>query len=138
VLVVEDEEPVRAALVEALERAGHDVHAAADGASGLAKIEQGRFDVVLADLALPERSGLALARAVKRVSPLTRVVLITGWGHLLDGERLREHGVDLMLVKPVRPARARRLGRERRASPAGLGVSACGAPAALPWRMADG
>ena len=33
-------------------------------------------------------------------------MLITGWGHLLDPERLREHGVDLMLVKPFRPERA--------------------------------
>jgi two-component system response regulator AtoC len=70
-------------------------------------IEHGSaFEVVLADLALPGRSGLAVARSVKRASPRTRVVLITGWGHLLDPERLREHGVDLMLVKPFRPERA--------------------------------
>jgi DNA-binding response OmpR family regulator len=32
----------------------------------------------------------------------TRVVLITGWGRLVDSVRLRESGVDLMFVKPVR------------------------------------
>ena len=107
ILVLEDEEPVRAMLVQALTEAGHEVHAAPDGPSGLAMIEHGAsFEVVLADLALPERSGLAVARAVKRASPRTRVVLITGWGHLLDPQRLREHGVDLMLVKPFRPERA--------------------------------
>jgi hypothetical protein len=37
---------------------------------------------------------------VKRLHPQTLVVLITGWGHLFDPDRLREHGVDLMLVKP--------------------------------------
>jgi DNA-binding response OmpR family regulator len=102
VLVLEDEAPVRSLLVDALTRAGHRVDAAADGLSGLAKLESGRFDVVLTDLALPQRSGLAIARAVKRLHPHTPVVLITGWGHLLDPERLREHGVDLMLVKPFR------------------------------------
>ena len=93
-------------LVQALTEAGHEVHAAPDGPASLAKIELGSFDVVLTDLALPQRSGLAVARSVKRASPRTRVVLITGWGHVLDPERLREHGVDLMLVKPFRAERA--------------------------------
>jgi DNA-binding response OmpR family regulator len=43
-----------------------------------------------------------VARSVKRMRPETPVVLITGWGHLLDPERLRDSGVDLMLVKPFR------------------------------------
>lgn len=106
VLVLEDEEPVRAMLVDALTGAGHQVHSATDGPAGLAMVESGHFDVVLTDLALPQRSGLAVARSVKRVSPRTPVILITGWGHLLDPARLREHGVDLMLVKPFRAERA--------------------------------
>ena len=102
ILVLEDEASVRSLLVEALTQAGHKVESATDGAAGLAKLDSGPFDVVLTDLALPQRSGLAIARSVKRLDPRTPVVLITGWGHLLDPERLREHGVDLMLVKPFR------------------------------------
>ncbi len=102
ILVLEDEASVRSLLVEALTQAGHKVESATDGAAGLAKLDGGPFDVVLTDLALPQRSGLAIARSVKRLDPRTPVVLITGWGHLLDPERLREHGVDLMLVKPFR------------------------------------
>ena len=105
-LVLEDETSSRALLVDALEGAGHDVRWAAGGLAGLAEIEGASFDVVLVDLALPERSGLAIARAAKRASPRTRVVLVTGWGHLLDRERLREHGVDLLLLKPVTAERA--------------------------------
>jgi len=105
ILVLEDEASVRSLLVEALTEAGHKVETAADGSSGLAKLDSGPFDVVLTDLALPQRSGLAIARSVKRLDPRTPVVLITGWGHLLDPERLREHGVDLMLVKPFRTER---------------------------------
>ena len=99
-------------LVQALTEAGHEVHAAPDGLAGPAEIDLGSFDVVLTDLALPQRSGLAVARSVKRASPRTRVVLITGWGHLLDPERLREHGVDLMLVKPFDAERAIAVVRE--------------------------
>ncbi len=105
ILVLEDEEPARASLVEALKAAGYRVVSAADGPTGLAMLHTVRFDLVLADLALPQRSGLAVARSVKRVSPETVVVLMTGWGHLLEPERLREQGVDLMLVKPFRTER---------------------------------
>jgi DNA-binding response OmpR family regulator len=78
------------------------VESAADGLSGLARFQSGAFDIVVTDLSLPERSGLEVARAVKSLRPNTPVVLITGWGHLVDPGRLREHGVDLTLVKPFR------------------------------------
>ena len=87
---------------------------------------------MLADLALPERSGLAVARSVKRASPRTRVVLITGWAHLLDPERLREHGVDLMLVKPFRAERAIAVVSEALRLH-GLGLSAETRPARPPF-----
>jgi signal transduction histidine kinase len=106
ILVLEHETAIRSLLVDALRQAGHKVETAVDGLSGLGKLESGQWDVVLADFALPERSGLAIARAVRSLHPHTPVVLITGWGHLLDPERLREHGVDLMLLKPFRVGRA--------------------------------
>ena len=102
ILVIEDEEQIRTMLVDALAEAGHNVESATDGLAGLARFQGGHFDVVLTDLSLPECSGLDVARSVKRMHPETPVVLITGWGHLLNPERLRESGIDLMLVKPFR------------------------------------
>lgn len=102
VLVLEDEEQIRAMLVDALTEAGYRVESATDGLTGLAHLQGGEFDVVLTDLSLPECSGLDVARSVKAMRPDTPVVLMTGWGHLLDPERLRASGVDLMLVKPFR------------------------------------
>lgn len=102
ILVIEDEEQIRTMLVDALAGAGHNVESATDGLAGLARFQGGHFDVVLTDLSLPECSGLDVARSVKRMHPETPVVLITGWGHLLNPERLRESGIDLMLVKPFR------------------------------------
>jgi two-component system, cell cycle sensor histidine kinase and response regulator CckA len=58
--------------------------------------------VVPTDLSLRECSGLDVARSVKSMRAETPVVLITGWGRLVDPMRLRESGVDLMLVKPFR------------------------------------
>ena len=102
ILVLEDEQQIRDMLVDAIAQAGHQVESAADGLTGLARFQRGRFDVVLTDLSLPERSGLEVARDVKRMRPGTAVVLLTGWGHLVDPARLRDHGVDLTLVKPFR------------------------------------
>jgi nitrogen-specific signal transduction histidine kinase len=102
ILVIDDESQLREMLVDALTQDGHRVESAADGLSGLARFQSGAFDIVVTDLSLPERSGLEVARAVKSLRPNTPVVLITGWGHLVDPGRLREHGVDLTLVKPFR------------------------------------
>src|SRR5882724_1124914 len=102
ILVLEDEEEIRSMLVDALADAGYRVESAAGGLTGLAHFQGGNFDAVLTDLSLPECSGLDVARAVKSMRAETPVVLITGWGRLVDPVRLRESGVDLMLVKPFR------------------------------------
>jgi CheY-like chemotaxis protein len=102
ILVLEDEEEIRSMLVDALGEAGYRVESATDGLTGLAYFQAGSFDVVLTDLSLPECSGLDVARSVKSLRAETPVVLITGWGRLVDPVRLRESGVDLMLVKPFR------------------------------------
>jgi CheY-like chemotaxis protein len=102
ILVLEDEEEIRSMLVDALGEAGYRVESATDGLTGLAHFQAGSFDVVLTDLSLPECSGLDVARSVKSLRAETPVVLITGWGRLGDPVRLRESGVDLMLVKPFR------------------------------------
>jgi signal transduction histidine kinase/CheY-like chemotaxis protein len=102
ILVLEEEAQIRSTLVDALTEAGYRVEATAEAPDGLAMLKRGGFDLVLTDLSLPDRSGLQVARSVKRLSPQTAVVLITGWGHLLDHDRLRENGVDLILVKPFR------------------------------------
>jgi signal transduction histidine kinase/ActR/RegA family two-component response regulator len=107
VLVVEEEEGIRTALLDALMAVGHRVEAAPDADAALARLGQGGIDVVLTDLALRDRSGLQLATAVKKRSAGTAVILLTGWGRRLHDERLRQAGVDVMLLKPVQPDRAR-------------------------------
>jgi CheY-like chemotaxis protein len=107
VLVVEEEEGIRTALLDALMAVGHRVEAAPDADAALTRLGQGGIDVVLTDLALRDRSGLQLATAVKKRSPGTAVILLTGWGRRLHDERLRQAGVDVMLLKPVQPDRAR-------------------------------
>ncbi len=102
ILVIEDEDRLRRMLVDILARAGHSVEAARDGLDGLARFQGGRFDLVVTDLSMPECSGLEVAGGVKKISPATPVILITGWGDLLDPVRIEQAGVDLIIVKPFR------------------------------------
>lgn len=107
VLVVEEEEGIRTAVLDALMAVGHRVEAVIDAAAALERLAEGGIDVVVTDLALRDRSGLQLAAAVKERSPHSAVVLLTGWGRRLHDERVRGSGVDVMLVKPVHPDRVR-------------------------------
>jgi signal transduction histidine kinase/CheY-like chemotaxis protein len=101
VLVIEDEAPVRDALVEALTQQGHLARVAADGRAGLAVVEGEPVDAVVTDLVLPEMSGLEVAGAVKRLRPGTPVILVTAWPGQTDAACLERNGVDAVVEKPV-------------------------------------
>ena len=69
----------------------------------------GDFDLVFTDLGMPEVSGWEVAKAVKEINPKTPVVIITGWGAMLDKRKARESGVDLQISKPFRVHELREL-----------------------------
>ena len=107
VLIVEEEDGIRAAVSEALAEAGHHIESAIDAGAALDRLARGGVDVVVTDLALRDRSGLQLAAAVKERCPRAAVVLLTGWGRRLHEGRVRGAGVDVMVIKPVQPDRVR-------------------------------
>jgi CheY-like chemotaxis protein len=75
-----------------------------DGASAIAQLRAEPFDLVFTDLAMPRVSGWQVAQAVKEIAPTVPVVLVTGFGVELSAEERRTHGVDMVLVKPLRIA----------------------------------
>ena len=100
ILVIDDEPELREVLEELLASQGHAVVACADGRSGLTALEEGRFDLVITDLAMPEVTGWQVASAVKLRHPGTPVALLTGYGDRIDPEEARPKGVDFLLSKP--------------------------------------
>ena len=79
-LVADDHDMLREALVDLLRQAGFDiVGQAADGADAVALSKQLEPDVVLMDLRMPVLSGLDVARLIKHDSPATEVVLLTAF-----------------------------------------------------------
>jgi CheY-like chemotaxis protein/anti-sigma regulatory factor (Ser/Thr protein kinase) len=111
ILIVEDNQDSREMLRILLERAGHEVGEASDGASGVAAIVSTRPDVALVDLGLPGLDGFEVARRVRAsdAGGSVRLVALTGYGLPADQRRSREAGFDAHLVKPVDPEKLVRL-----------------------------
>lgn len=100
VLVVEDHEPSRHAMVRLIERRGHQVTAAANAAEALAAVRAQRFDLMLSDIGLPDQDGYQLLAAVREVQPVFGVA-ITGFGMEEDVGRALAAGFASHLTKPV-------------------------------------
>jgi signal transduction histidine kinase len=101
IVVVEDNSDSRRLLVDALERAGHQVEAAADGESGLALLLARRPDAAIVDIGLPGIDGYEVARRARTAhgSELLLIAL-TGYGQLADRARALDAGFDVHLTKP--------------------------------------
>ncbi|MBV9929894.1 MAG: PAS domain-containing protein [Alphaproteobacteria bacterium] len=79
VLVVDDDDDVRAFLIASLEGLGHDVIAAESGAEALACLREGRPDLALIDYAMPGMHGAEVARAARQIAPDLPIVFVTGY-----------------------------------------------------------
>lgn len=77
-LLVDDEPMILWILSETLESAGHDVGTANDGEQGLARFQEAEWDVVVTDRSMPRVNGEEMAASIKRLSPQTPIILITG------------------------------------------------------------
>src|SRR5260370_26305307 len=82
ILVIDDESEIREGLELLLTGEGYGVSSAETGESGLAKLEEHPFDLLLLDVSLPDRNGLELLREIRRRDPHLSVVLITAYGSI--------------------------------------------------------
>src|SRR3954447_4837103 len=102
ILLVDDEEPIRAFLKRGLEVDGHEVTVAIDGADGLDRLGEagGAFDLLLTDIRMPMMDGIALALAAKRDHPNLTVLLMTGFADQRERANGLEGVVLDVLTKP--------------------------------------
>jgi PAS domain S-box-containing protein len=102
VLVVDDEQPIRALLADLLRARGHKVLMAEDGIAGLRAVEGARFDMVITDISMPGLDGWAVVSEVRRRWPDTKLVIVTGYGGLVDQVFLGGDAdlVDALISKP--------------------------------------
>jgi DNA-binding NtrC family response regulator len=100
VLIIDDEAEIRESLQTLLEFEGYEVEAAANGSQGLSKLGDRPFDLVLLDLALPDRNGLELLPEIRAIDPQIAVIMITAYGTVEDAVRAMQSGAANFLQKP--------------------------------------
>ena len=112
ILIVDDDPNVRFILERALRKERYTVAAAADGREALAKIAGIPYDVVILDLQMQPIPGMHVLEAVRRRSPDTAVIILTGHSTVNTAVEALRLGAFDYLFKPVMPEAIRRRVRE--------------------------
>ncbi|MHB1498711.1 MAG: response regulator transcription factor [Acidimicrobiales bacterium] len=100
VMVVEDDEALRAALARALRLEGYAVEEASDGARALSQLASLRADVVVLDVMMPEVDGLTVCQRLRGAGDRTPVLLLTARDLVADRVQGLKAGADDYLTKP--------------------------------------
>lgn len=101
-LLIEDDDVVRAELARALREEGHEISEAATGTHGLAAFESAAPDLVLLDVRLPDMSGFDVCRQLRAASSVP-IIMVTAQDNTHDLVAGLEAGADDYVVKPVEP-----------------------------------
>jgi signal transduction histidine kinase/DNA-binding response OmpR family regulator len=104
ILVVDDEEDARDLLRAVLEGEGAAVETAKSAGEALHRLQRERFDLLLADIAMPDQDGIALIRALRGLSGEPRdipAIAVTAYASLREREVALESGYGWHLPKPV-------------------------------------
>ncbi|OCC23054.1 response regulator [Croceicoccus estronivorus] len=99
ILLAEDDEAMRNYLTRALENAGYEVVAVDRGTEAVPLLENGRFDLLLSDIVMPEMDGIELAQRCAEIAPRTKVMFITGFAAVAM-KTMREQPQSKILSKP--------------------------------------
>lgn len=115
ILVLDDEEHMREAVRLALERDGHEICEAADGATALSLFRDHTMDVVITDLVMPHKDGAEVIRDLRKMSADVKIVALSGRGGICikaNLDRALMTGANRALMKPCDFDELRRTVRE--------------------------
>jgi PAS domain S-box-containing protein len=104
ILCVDDDENVREMLLIILEKSKHFVKSTDSGKSAINIFyddfdNHQPFDLVITDLGMPYMDGKSVAESIKKKSPNTPIILMTGWGAFIEAGSIKS--VDYILKKPI-------------------------------------
>src|ERR1700685_1313418 len=100
VLIIDDEAAIRESLETLLELEGYGVESAGSGEEGLARIGERSFDLVLLDLALPDRNGMDLLAEIRLQDPGLSIIMVTAYGTVENAVRAMQAGAANFIQKP--------------------------------------
>jgi PAS domain S-box-containing protein len=102
ILLVDDEKPICTAIKKFFEAKGHSVTTALSGKKGLKVFKKGEFDLVLADIIMPDMDGVELISKLKEIDKQVKFIVLTG--HIAEEklEKAKKAGADQIMMKPFR------------------------------------
>ena len=100
ILIIDNEKRMCGVLKAALELDQHHVEVAYDGDAGVQKFQKGEFDIVITDLKMPGKDGIAVLDFVKKASPDTEVILMTAYATAQTAVEAMRKGAYDYLIKP--------------------------------------
>lgn len=100
ILLVEDDPLMRGALERALNSEGYLVTSCADGFSAIEAVRPAQFDLIIADIRMPDIDGLEVVAQAKRYQPSLKSFVITAYSNEESSIRAVNLGVDVYLKKP--------------------------------------
>jgi len=137
-LIVDDEEIMLKRLSKYLIKWGFDISTAMNGKEALEKIKQQDYIIVLLDVLMPEMDGIEALGEIKKIKPMTEVIMLTGYASVRVAIKGMKLGAFDYLVKPfdrdelvakLRMALEKRLFNEK-------GISAIDIPEMMPEKSA--
>jgi len=100
ILVVDDESEIREGLELLLKTEGYQVSSAETGQSGLSRLGEQPFDLLLLDVSLPDRNGIEMLKEVRKQDPGLPIVLITAYGSIEMARAAFKSGAMDYITKP--------------------------------------
>lgn len=100
ILIVDDEEEMRAALATALNREGYNSTAVDTGIAALEELDGREFDLILSDVKMPKMTGPELLREIKKRMLQTPVIMMTAYGTIDNAVESMKAGAFDYLLKP--------------------------------------
>jgi CheY-like chemotaxis protein len=108
ILIIDDDDLIRALLVRAIERAGFVAVAAGAGPPGIDLFRSSNPDLVVLDIAMPEMTGFEVAATIRTIEahenrPHTPIIVLTAYARSFLLPLGTQAGIDSYLMKPVTP-----------------------------------
>ncbi len=100
-IVVDDDLPFRERLSHSMEKKGFNVESFSNSSETINRINDKRFDYAIVDMKLEDGSGLELIKKIKEISPMTKSLLLTGYGNIATAVAAIKSGAIDYLPKPA-------------------------------------